>query len=274
MKKPYLIVTPDYVEQSAGIRVMHKLVSLLNARGHEAYSSAVVTGYPGERVPHSQAKFEWLAKVSIVIYPDIVHGNPLNSRYVVRYALNTPGRLGGDAVYPPDVPCFAYSNLFAPALKRCDGVVQIETIEEDIFTNHGSEARPLTCWYMGKAEGRVVRVDAAETGYQITRFPRWPNSRRALADLFNKSHALYTYDGCTALMDEARLCGCPVVVMPNYEWTREKLGEQPGLAFNMNDLPLASNTVGKYREWRAARLPNIDAQIEKFTSFTQGYYAA
>ena len=41
--------------------------------------------------------------------------------------------------------------------------------------------------------------------------------RYALADVLNRVTLLYSFDGMTAMADIARLCGCPVVMVPTGE---------------------------------------------------------
>ncbi len=46
---------------------------------------------------------------SIVLYPEVVSGNPLKAAKVVRWTLNSPGLLGGDAHYADDEMVFVFN---------------------------------------------------------------------------------------------------------------------------------------------------------------------
>lgn len=109
MHPTFLIAAPNYKHQSAGIRALYRLCHHLN-----------VAGYPAAMIPKPGSKItrlpEWLTPLhsgpigdSIVVYPEIVSGNPFDARKVVRWALNTPGRLGGDRSYSDREMVFVFN---------------------------------------------------------------------------------------------------------------------------------------------------------------------
>ena len=79
-KWKYLIVTPFYRNNSAGIRVLYELQKHLIRAGYDAKTI--------NEISHTAQDDE------IVIYPEIVFGNPLKAKKVVRYILNVPGFIG------------------------------------------------------------------------------------------------------------------------------------------------------------------------------------
>lgn len=73
----FIIYSPTYKNTSGGIIILHRLNTVLNCLG---YISSI-------------CEFNNSIKVTneIVIYPEIVKGNPLNATNVVRWELNKPG---------------------------------------------------------------------------------------------------------------------------------------------------------------------------------------
>ena len=105
MRSTFLVWAPPYTHRSSGVRALFRLCHHLNQAG---YPSAMVAE-PGDALP------EWNTPLhsgpvgdSIVIYPEIVSGNPLGARRVIRWALNNPGLLGGDTTYPDEEMVFVY----------------------------------------------------------------------------------------------------------------------------------------------------------------------
>src|SRR5206468_9783222 len=90
----------EYTHRSGGIRALHRLCHLLNEAGYSARLLPNRLDLPFATNPawntplHSGSIGD-----GIVIYPEVVSGNPLLARRVVRWALNFPGKLGGDASY-------------------------------------------------------------------------------------------------------------------------------------------------------------------------------
>ena len=194
--EPYSIVAPPYVyaQTSAGVRALYTLALELKARGQDV-----------RIVEQGVSAKSWRG---IVVYSETVAGNPLGSANVVRWTLNKPGYLGGDATYGPAERVWTWSKAFYDA-----PLLTVETIDRGLFYTDDT-MREFDTAYYGKALQRgVERVPLTRHMREIDRTP-WPARREDLADLLHRTRTLYTYDDCTALIDEASLCGCRVVLLP------------------------------------------------------------
>ena len=95
----YLIFTQkEFDGTSGGIVALNKLCHDLRSLGQEAY----ISHGPGNvslNSPQYTPTSEELEHDFIVIYPEVVIGNPLNCPRVVRWILNTPGAFGHSEYY-------------------------------------------------------------------------------------------------------------------------------------------------------------------------------
>lgn len=185
----YIIAAPPYTQRSAGIKVLYELQKWLIRYGKDA----IILNFT---VPFQ------IEEDDIVVYPEIVSGNPLKAKRVVRYILNHPGRLGGDKEYDKSEILVAYDWVLG---QYSNGVVLRTPCIEEFFTDRGYE-RTIDCFFVGKSvnTNHPVTKDCVEITYQ------WPAKRRELAELLNRTRNFYTYDQRTALISEAALCGCKV----------------------------------------------------------------
>jgi len=210
--RPYVLFGSDYLHASAGVRACHRLVHELNQHGLMACSLGCVNPEWDER--RVTRVGYWMMRAlsdPIVIYPEVVTGNPLKAGHVVRWILNTPGHLGGDTVHPDSELIFAWSKRYIDT----DRILTVDVMERDLFNSDDLPPKTLDCFYMGKAGFRGVEKIALTDGMtEITREPNYPATRAELADLLRRTRILYTYDDCTALGWEALLCGCRVVLLP------------------------------------------------------------
>ena len=196
----YVIFAPFYRHNSAGIRVLYDLQKWLVLAGYDTIVIAGIHGYDTTQFAED-----------IVIYPEVVAGNPLKVRRVVRYILNVPGKLGGTKHYAAHELLVAYSEpLAAHAHGR---ILNLPTIEPFFCKTDGP--KPKLAVYVGK--GADLKLHPEECIY-ITR--DFPSSRRGVATLLQQVSTLYTYDDFTAIELEALLCGCEVkVIQKNGEIT-------------------------------------------------------
>src|SRR3954469_3045856 len=106
MSFTFLVWAPPYTHRSSGVRALYRLCHHLNNGG---YPSAIMSERVANDLPDWSTPFHFgPVGDSIVIYPEIVSGNPLQARKVVRWALNNPGLLGGDSSYPDEEMVFVY----------------------------------------------------------------------------------------------------------------------------------------------------------------------
>ena len=134
--QPYYIYAPDYRRSSAGVRVMHMLCDALNRSGQEAYVTANVLN-PELITPQlTDGVIELHRKQGlepIVVYPEIIDGNPLKGNTVVRYLLNQVGFVEGQGLYGEDDLLFAYvRGLLRPGMGQ-DRVLHLPPIDLRIF---------------------------------------------------------------------------------------------------------------------------------------------
>jgi len=174
------------------------------------------------------------------IYPEVVTGNPLAAESVIRWVLNRPGFLShlgkqGDTIYSADEHIFYYSEIFRPYIQnRIAGKLCMPIIDEAIFFSDdmAPASRSLDCFYVGKSvwqEGVIAR----DRAFEITR--EYP-AKTELGKLFRAARVLYCFDNSTALVYEALLCGCPVVIIPDGTQTRQDYGKlESGIAWGVEE---------------------------------------
>lgn len=221
----YVIWCETYSRRSAGNYCLHRLCHDLNQRG----ICAVMAGdpYPPAEglvapvVIRRQAK-RLVRRGFVAVYPEIVCGNPLKAPRVVRWCLNKPGVLGGDKTYAATEKVFTYADAFRFAIQSpVIGKLYLPTIDETLFFDNGvpSECRALTCYYTGKSGYRPGFINPNET-LEITRtYPK----REELGKIFRQTRTLYSFDCTTILVQEALLCGCRVVLIPDGSQSRNDI---------------------------------------------------
>lgn len=213
----FLVTAPNYANNSAGTRVMHRLCHFLNETGHSAKMACTIVN-PEWNTPMVQADDLF----DVVIYPEVVRGNPLNALRVVRYVLNIPGKLGGMTEYEENEMVWYYTkDLKYHAQKAASGRevyhMCLPVIERELFNTEGCSDRPTDAVYIGKGTEEYAVTPHPANAVEITK--KWPDRRGALADLLKSTHTLYSYDNYTMLLYEAHLCGCKVLTIDNNrEW--------------------------------------------------------
>lgn len=191
----YVIISPTYNEKTAGIKVLQELQKWLIRFGKDAVIPSIDINAP-----------YYIENDDIVVYPEIIRGNPLNAKRVVRYILNAPGKLGGDSEYDEKEILVSYDPILAE--KYSKGIYLTVPICEEFFYNPGYE-RTLNCVWVGK--GINTQHPATKNCIEITY--KWPAKRQELAELLKRTKTFYSYDDKTHLLTEAALCGCVVKVI-------------------------------------------------------------
>ncbi len=220
---PYYIYVPSLRGRSAGVRVLLKLGRLLVERGHIVFfavPSARVKSVCVQNVdiPILDARIILAHRKAgcapIAVYPEVVVGNPLNAPTVIRYVLNWPGLLGGDASYAPDEIIYGYTEVLCQHVPGAR-LLHIPVFDTSVFYRHDSGPRNGTCFYAGKYRlCGGVPFGIPDGSVEILREGPGSQTPEEIAGLFRKSEFLYVFED-TLLSLEAALCGCAVIFVPS-----------------------------------------------------------
>ena len=254
LRRPYYIETPPYRRSSAGIRVMHMLCHVLNRLGEEAYvfTSEVNPDLNTPTVTEDVVRRHLQAgREPIVVYPEIVSGNPRRAKSVVRYVLNVPGLIGGDKTFADTELIYAYGQNLLPPNAPPGNVLFFPSVDSSLFNNRDNPLdtqRQGILVYPGRHLNALKEHPELAHGTLIT--STWPASRAELAALMRRSEMLYCFES-TAIALEAVLCGCPAVVLPSPLFdgnaiSSAELGRE-GMAFSdaPEEIDYARRTVGQ-----------------------------
>lgn len=218
VKTPYYIYTPSYTHKSSGVRTLHLLCHALNEIGEKAYlypdDGNKWAAHPHLNTPtvYDMPQYQNFYRDNfIAVYPDIVRGNPLNAKRVVRYLLAPRGAYGGDIEFPE-------TDLIWGALPSiADKVLRIPVSDTSIFYNDEQD-RSGSCFYSHKYEmhgNQLLDITKDST--------RLEGSLEQLADTLRKSTVCYLYE-LSSVITEAALCGCPVELVRTPYFNKIDLG--------------------------------------------------
>ena len=205
IKVPYLIVTPFYRHYSAGIRMLHRLCHYLREEGYEAYVNTDCINLDWNEETCYPEDYPRFANEGIIIYPEVVKGNPLNGKIIVRYILNHLGWSGGDKEYPTEDILFT-CNAETLGKYVPDGHILCIPLIEDFFKDEGLP-RKGGCFFVGKGIS-VPRIPETEEMKEIIGM-----NREEVAHTLKTSTILITYDNFSLIIEEAKKCGCQVRVV-------------------------------------------------------------
>jgi hypothetical protein len=244
MEKTFLIYMNSFDPSSGGQVAMHKLCHDIRSLGRTAYITS--------RATHYKLNSPFLGDNAIpiedcvVIYPEIVHGNPINANNVVRWILNTPGKCAGvgDGFYQNKKDndlIFKYSSFFHYD-GQIDGHMRCSFIDYDIFKNT-NQTRDISECFLVKKGGMANQYHSNNA----VNLAHYESDWEAAAELLNRCETFYCYDNECFWVTLAALCGCTVVVIPNTnlssaEWKDHFPFNKYGIAFGLNELEWANNT--------------------------------
>lgn len=275
---PYYIIAADYRRNSAGIRVLHMLCDALIRAGHEAYIYAQVMS-PDLMTPRLTDLVVDLHKTAgvepIVIYPEIVDGNPLDANVVVRYLLNKPGFIQGSGVYGPDDLLFAYTKGLVQPGMAADDVLFLPAVDLRVFQPPKDPATRVpgkVCYYLGRrGQAEIDPALLPPDAVQIT--PQWPDSWENLAALFQQCEYFYCGES-SGLALEAALCGCLGVIVPNAAAPHLVAPDETGMyglawGIDPEEIQRARDTLPLLREKMEREAQAFWPQLDHFIETTQ-----
>lgn len=278
-RRPYYISAQDYRHSSAGIRCLHYLCHALKQLGEEAY--IVHASELNERLQTPPLTSEivhkhYLAgKHPIVVYPEVVKGNPLSIPGVARWLLNRPGHLGGDTDFNPAEEIFYFARWCLP--EGVNGkILNLPTIDGEIFNNENNrhdQARSGRYYYANKYYLSGAPLCPEITGEAISLGQEKSLTPENIADILRTAEALYCYE-LSSIIPEALSCGCPVIIVPSEYWNNHgdpRIFQNPGieLASTQYALAIAKAEISLYRTFTPDQFNYYWWQVERFIQTTQ-----
>ena len=200
--RPYYIATPSYEYRSSGVRTLHLLCHALNEAGYPAFLVGTNEPFHVNHNLNTPVVTPFNQCIDpIVVYPDIIKGNPLGIRSVVRYLLAEKGKFGGDTEFPET------DQVWCALPSYGENVMRIPVSDTGIFYKDNSP-RSGACFYSMKYD-RICGNTLLPITDGATRLE---GTLEQLADILRRSAVCYVYE-LTSAMTEAALCGCPVVLV-------------------------------------------------------------
>lgn len=294
----FIIYAPRYREESGGAIVLHKLCDTLNRLGYSAKLwplwkprlsahtplSAIPSSlaYLGSRIYRGQYVVNEhydtpIAKASdiddgIVVYPEIVSGNPLGAKHYVRWLLHKPGFHEGKFKYKHGDLCFSYQDAFnslGGGIKY-GGTLTVSEAFLEIYKLRNTKERLKICHMVRKGKSRPDLPNLSK---------QWVvdgHTHQELADIFNECKICYFYDLYTTYAIYAAVCGCIPVIVPlanvtKDQWIPEE-NNRLGMAYGDDDIPHAIAT----RELMLNSLRAIDNKnkdsVKHFTAIVREHF--
>lgn len=195
----YVIYTPKYCA-SNGVRVLFKLADELIKRGNNVYLFSEPS--QGKDYKYINKLTKQLKNNAVIVYPEIVFGNPLGAKKVVRYILYYPGVNGGDTKFDENEMLFTFNSEY---YKNAD-LLSISTMDTSLFYCDET-SKDINCYFINKG-GKWKEIPEFKDFVEINMF--YPATRDELAKLLRRTKTLYSYDRHTLLAEEAHACGCEV----------------------------------------------------------------
>ena len=218
----YIMLAPDWCNVSGGGALLHSWASRMYRLGADIYINTKIQNPKWDRIP-TMDKFKGDLKKTIGIYPEVTYGNPFNCGHSVRLLLHLPGFHGGPLTFENDI-LYTHSHVFNSRLKLPqDRVIPIPYLNLEKFYDRKMK-RTRVMAYKNKGIGHypnpeIKDVELIGTGFDFN----GDEGQEKLATILNQTQVLYCYDNITAMAEIARLCGCPVVIIPDPAWKREEI---------------------------------------------------
>lgn len=246
VRKKFLIKIDDFDNTSGGIVAMHKLCNDINFLGRTAYVTA--------KNSNKKINAPFIGSIEmnidewVVIYPEIVVGNPYKFKHVARWILNTPGMCGGgnaqnfyDAKMPSDL-IYKYSNFF-----KYDGEIhghlRSTFIDYELFHNKHMTRDIDSCFFVKKNGCKKIIHPQ-----QSIDFAQFQHDWHLAANVLNRTKYFYCYDNECFWVTIAALCGCIPIVIPNTDldsatWKQYFPFNKCGVAFGIDEIDAAKNQL-------------------------------
>ncbi len=296
-RRPYIIYALPFEETSGGNIALHLLCDRLNEMGETAWLWPV--GQPFRLLPNNWSSLkdrlrqvrDWFRdkqfstgpfprriatrndlRSAIILYPEIVGGNPLAADHVVRWFLHRPGYHLDNVDYGDGELYFFYQDAFNdPTINPHPENRLTLTFFNPVYRQTHFGERTGTCYLLRKGKERARGIDF---GDQLC-VDDLSHEEKAAA--FNRYRYLHSFDTYSMYSVFAAMCGCVPVIEPVSGVSREQWFPEPadryGLAYGWEDERWAVDTRDALLHGLARIREEQDAMLARFIVRTQAFFA-
>ena len=204
---PYIVVSPPWTHTSSGVRTLHILCDALNRMGHKAYmfphNGWTYNFAVNKELNTPMAIPEGYYHDPIVIYPEIIMGNPLGGRRVVRYILGQKD----NPTFGPDDMLWSCTTALGRKFGT-DKIITVPTFDDKIFYNQNRPSRSGACFYSNKYD-RLLGYKLLPITEGMTRIQ---GTVENVAEIYHSHETCYVYED-TEVIFNASLCGLKVILI-------------------------------------------------------------
>ncbi len=265
-----LVYAPDFTLAYGGVIALHKLCAMLRGRGVDA--AIWSSGNGGTHYGNPVANGHTDPADCCVIYPEIVSGNPLGARKVVRWLLNEPGRIGGDGIYEPSDLVVTYAAMFARRYPQAEDLYVFDLFPEWIHDANPDHAQRHGAFFVTR-KGAHKRHGEIAAWIDANASELLPHDQEPPLFGFYARHRehFYCYDTATFLSVHAVLCGCPSTVVPDAgvsaeEWRAKHWLFKFAVGYSLDD-KYGIETTHLLRPWieecQAKSLATVERLLER-----------
>lgn len=271
MQARYIIFAPSYNQNSGGVIVLHKLCHLINELGGNAVVYPLFQQYKISKKDLSGLKKlinksidsifrkyktnpEFNTPIytgevknnDIVIYPELVFGNPLKAKNVIRWLLNRPGFFTGETFYGANELYFKFdhglvNDFYFYGSTLSNNILNILHIPYEIYNEKNTQEPRVGVAYSIRKDKIKPKTYHPEDAILIDGL-----SHEETAKIFKRVKQFISYDAYSAYSSFASLCGCESIVVPEEGITKEqwypKIENRYGIAYGLEDLEFANST--------------------------------
>lgn len=296
MASRFIVFADSFNENNGGVIALHRLCDLLNRDGHKAllWPLRKPLRDPERPIASIRAFFRFYRRAwrrpfktcplfdtpiatptdlpgAIVVYPEIVSGNPLRAQHVVRWLLHRPGFHKGAYAYGLNDRYFFYQKAFdVPELNPDgDNLLKVVYLRDDIYRQTNFGERRGSCYILRKGKGRTL-VHDLHGSVLVDKF-----SHTQMAAICNRVQTCISYDSYTMYSHFAALCGCDSVIVPEKGVGKEAWYPDPadryGLAYGFDEIEAARATrpllLAQLKAQESAANQSIAAFIAKCAAY-------
>jgi hypothetical protein len=220
------------MEWSGGSLALHTLASKLQSFGENVI-----------KIPEHSTMF--VPDDAIMIYPEVVIGNPCNAKNVVRWLLNDPAvTIGEKTVYPESELLFTFCDYYS---KRYNvlGTLSVFDLRLDTYVDKRLHVKGKTCYTIRKGYNKEHNKHL-EDAILIRDYGEQQLGEELIA-IFDQCETFISYDHNCFLSVHAALRGCKSVVIPDVNvsattWRNTAGFMQYGIAYGFDDMDYAEAT--------------------------------